>query len=76
MVLTPKQDRHAVMDAPCELIGGGHDQRGARNRLARLQSLSIDPITDDRICGLIAKVRSSLFREVNDGATYRKVVIP
>jgi len=29
-----EQDRHAVMNAPCEVIGGGHDQTAIKLKLA------------------------------------------
>ena len=38
-----QQHRHAFVNAPREVIGGGHDQRCARNRLTRLQVCTLIP---------------------------------
>ena len=34
MILLVEKDRHSIMDAVREIVGGGDDQRGTRNRLA------------------------------------------
>jgi hypothetical protein len=43
MILTLEQDRHAVMNFPHEVIGGGYDQCGASKSPRPFQGISTDP---------------------------------
>jgi hypothetical protein len=50
-----KQDRHAIVNAPREIIGASHDQCAARNRLAREWVFPLIPKTGDRKHGTIRR---------------------
>jgi hypothetical protein len=48
MILLVEKNRHSIMDAVREIVGGGDDQRGARNRLARRRVCPAIPKASNR----------------------------